>query len=63
MNKAQYQLAQAFRDFGNSLKEFTKIFEPFVLRSLQEVEPPKSLLKPKKPWEHLNKTAYKSKKS
>ena len=36
---------------------------PFVLSSLPEVEPPKSLLKPKKPWEHLNKTAYKSKKS
>jgi len=33
-----------------------------IMRSLPEIKPPKSLLKPKKPWEHLNKTAYKSNK-
>jgi len=63
LNKTECQLEQAFRNFGNTLQEVSKQFRTLSIRSLPEVEPPKSLLKPKKPWEHLNKTAYKSKKS
>ena len=46
---------------SNSFEKTTTGFRTFVLKSMPDIEVPQ-VVKPKKPWERLNKTAYKSKK-
>lgn len=61
MKESQYRLEQSFKNFEKSLRKLSEQFR-LVAERFPPQELPKSLEKPKKHWEHLDKGVYKSNK-